>query len=190
MSLFECTTSPVYNTKVVHINTLTSFSPYMPLSSRPTLFLFLFLLHTSLLCSAYQKPSTIILENVAYSYYLHTNVDVHIADAALNTSAAYSILVDTGSSFLVLKTPTDAVAFDGLKDNSQLSISECLYLIVDDTRANFTGTPDKPMECRSSVADEAANVQLLSSSGGNVAVEAEVAFKLAFRFMAGNCRSQ
>jgi hypothetical protein len=149
------------------------------------LIILLFLLLLQPLSGTYQV-STVSLENVAYSYYMHTSVDIQIAEAYLNTSTQYSILVDTGSSFLVLINPPDANSFVQLGEDEDFTKSDCLYLMVDNTRANFTGVPDDPSVCQASRSDDAAVVQLYSSTNDTaVAAEAEVAFKLAFRSMAG-----
>ena len=100
-----------------------------------------------------------------YSYYMHLENQMNPPLSSLLSSSTesypFKILVDTGTAFYVLKQPENAAAFNSLSSStSSLSEVECLYLIIDTTHANFTGTPSNSRKCLQSVRSTAANVSM------------------------------
>jgi len=132
------------------------------------------------------------LQSVGYSYYMNVGLDILINDPSVDGNFNQSILLDTGSSYLVLKQPTKESAFNNLNKQTNLIKTECLYLIIDTLLANFTGTPQYPIDCFATVSSSYAQIHLptleensSSSSSSSSIISSQVAFKLNNRYLAG-----
>ena len=107
-----------------------------------------------------------------YSYYMHLETLMNPPVSSLLSSSVesspFKILLDTGTAFYVLRQPLNTTTFNQLTQSISLSDTECLYLLIDTTNANFTGTPEYPRNCVQSVGNSAANVSLDVMSSGRL----------------------
>ena len=134
----------------------------------------------------------IYLQSVGYSYYMTVGLDIFINDPSVDGNFNQSILLDTGSSYLVLKQPTKESSFNNLNKQTNLRKADCLYLILDTLLANFTGTPQYPIDCYASNSASYAQIHLPTtiqiqenSSSSSSIISSQVAFKLTNRYLAG-----
>jgi len=140
-----------------------------------------------LLSTDFQVSATYSVElySAGYSYFFRPSVDIAVNNSAITGNATYNLVVDTGSSFLFLNRPYDPLMFSSAAAAAPYSgdyaSSSCLYLLVDNTLANFTGASPNPKECLASVSDQSAVMTL----GGEPALAAHVAVKLSNRFLSG-----
>jgi len=128
-------------------------------------------------------PKTINLNSIGYSYYMDMQVNLSINSYSLQGFNKNSILIDTGSSFFVLKQPTNESEFNELKSSNQLQQAECLYLILDNSLANFTGTTKFPDTCYGSKSNNYSEIFLTSVK--SEVLKSKLPFKLTNTFKAG-----
>jgi hypothetical protein len=97
-----------------------------------------------------------------------------------------SIVLDTGSAFLVSRQPRDADEFLALVNGQEPLVStDCLYLLLDGTVANFTGPPSAPTKCLATASTHSLHLDLVTSTTSTHA-QALVGAKLANQFQAEN----
>ena len=112
-----------------------------------------------MLCAVVFSPLCIIFSN--------TIIVLSLLSSSVESSP-FKILLDTGTAFYVLRQPLNTTMFNQLTQSISFSDTECLYLLIDTTNANFTGTPEYPRNCVQSVGNSAANVSLDVMSSGRL----------------------
>lgn len=153
--------------------------------------IYILLLLTISLC-LFEKcaPSTVEvpLHRIGFNYAMQATLDFQSIPLLNYTKdEVQSIVVDTGHAFLVSRQPRDASDFSSLSSSSHsyLRPADCLYLLLDGTPSNFTGTPSTPSLCYMT-NDAQSHVVFRAMTPQAIVAQAEVGAKLANRFQAEN----
>ena len=169
-----------------------SSSPSQRLTTSALLSVFIFLSFLARpAVPSIQAHISVPLQQVGYSYFLEMQFAQTVGiPYPPSGPESYKILLDTGTSLLVLRNPKNAIYFEELSAyENALNSAQCLYLALDTTTANFTGTPTHPTDCWNSLTTTAATVELTPYLNHSyLSPNASTGFKLANQFLAQNPR--